>query len=106
MKRRDLLKSCLVAPFLGLFKSKKRSGTLKSKDLCGGQNGTLCSRCKFNEDKISAMSIKDFVDAQFNPVIDLQFNTPFEGKVVSMVEFQGNLWIATERGVYRIRERL
>ena len=43
MKRRDILKSCLVAPFVGLLKKKTRSGTkiiaelpksLTAKDIC------------------------------------------------------------------------
>ena len=50
------------------------------------------------------MSPKEWVDAQFNPVKELQLGEPFTGRIISMTEFQGNLWIATEEGVYRIRE--
>lgn len=52
---------------------------------------------------ILTLSAKDWVDAQFNPVKELRFGEPFEGKIVSMCNFEGTLWIATERGVYRIK---
>lgn len=50
------------------------------------------------------MSVKEWVDAQFNPVKELQFGEHFEGRIVSMCNFEGNLWIATEKGVYRIKK--
>lgn len=53
-----------------------------------------------------SMSAKEWVEAQYNPVKELQLGEPFTGKIVSMTTFQGNLWIATEEGVYRIREGL
>lgn len=33
---------------------------------------------------------------------ELQFGESFEEKIVSMTTFQGELWIATEKGVYKI----
>ena len=46
MNRRNFFKT--VTGFIaGIFAS-----TAKSKDLCGGQNGVLYPRCKFNADKI------------------------------------------------------
>ena len=49
---------------------------------------------------------EEWVEAQFNSVKELQFGEPFAGKIVSMTKFQGNLWIATEESVYRIKDKL
>ena len=98
MKRRDLLKSCLVAPFVGLLKKMKRIEPKYEASGCPS-----CPSSSSNSSDVPDLPMKDWVHAQFNPVIDLQFNEPFEGKVVGMCEFQGNLWIASEKGVYRIK---
>ena len=52
---------------------------------------------------LRAMSVKEWVDAQFVPVKDIQFGEPFSGKIVSMCKFQDNLWVATENEIYRIK---
>lgn len=36
---------------------------------------------------------------------ELQFGEVFDGRIVSMTTFRGELWIATERRVYAIKER-
>lgn len=36
---------------------------------------------------------------------DVQFGESFAGKIVSMTTFQGDLWIATEKRVYRIKDK-
>ena len=49
MNRRNFFKT--VTSFVaGVF-----AGSVKAKDRlkCGGQNGTLCPRCKFNKDRTS-----------------------------------------------------
>lgn len=105
MNRRNFFK--VVTGFVaGIFATSAKSKPQPKALTCGGKNGTLCPRCKFNDCKdIPSMSAGDWVDAQFNPVKELQLGEPFEGKVVSMINFQGNLWIATERDVYRIRAK-
>ena len=57
-----------------------------------------------NSAEPKSMTIKEWVEAQYIPVKELRFGEPFTGKIVSMTTFQGNLWIATENGVYEIRE--
>jgi len=95
MKRRNFLRTCFLAPFVVLFKKKTRSGTKLISDI--PLNSETCVS------EVPDLPMRDWVHAQFNPVIDLQLNEPFEGKVVGMCEFQGNLWIASEKGVYRIK---
>jgi hypothetical protein len=49
MNRRNFFKA--VTGFVaGVFASTAKSKE-KPKDLCGGQNGTLCPRCKFNDER-------------------------------------------------------
>ena len=88
MNRRSFFK--VVTGFVaGIFASTKKSKS--SQDICKN---------------IPTMSAKDWVDAQYEPVKDIQFGEPFTGKIVSMTTFQGTLWIVTEESVYRIREKI
>lgn len=89
MKRRDLLKSCLVAPFALLLKGKKEEFSCSS-----SASGHPSSESSSEPSSSNIIFYKE-----------LQFGEPFSGKIVSMCVFQGNLWIATERGVFLIKER-
>lgn len=79
MNRRNFFKAVtgFVAGVVATSAKAKDKKDKKDKLECGGQNGTLCPRCKFN---YPTMSAKEWVDAQFNPVKELQLGEPFEGK--------------------------
>ncbi len=65
MNRRNFLKSigriCAVLPFVGSSSAVAKTGASKSKSgcswkgklKCGGQDGTLCPRCKYNGNKVN-----------------------------------------------------
>ena len=117
MKRRDLLKSCLFAPFVGLFKKKTRSGTKVIADVPKGLTAKdICNMAleKINEPECTpsgdqsqpSSSSHSYKDTPIEFFKELQFGEVFEGKIVSMCTFQDELWVATERDVYRIKERI
>ena len=104
MNRRSFFKA--VTGFVaGIFVSKvegsKRSGTRPA-----SAKGDWIDVRDFGATIPKSMTAEEWVEAQFNPVKELQFGQPFTGKIVSMTKFQGNLWIATKEGVYRIRDKL
>jgi ligand-binding sensor domain-containing protein len=94
MNRRSFFKA-VTGFIVGIF-----AGSTETKSICVMKSGPT------GPTDIPSMSAEEWVEAQFNPVKELQFGQPFTGKIVSMTTFQGNLWIATEEGVYRIKERL
>lgn len=84
MKRRNFVKSCLVAPFVWLLRGKKEEYSC-SASMSGHPSAT------------------NTVEPEFYK--ELQFGESFDGRIVSMTQFQGDLWVATERRVYMIKER-
>lgn len=113
MNRRSFFKAVtgFVAGVVATVVPKVKSG-VSAKDICNKalekiNEGRVFHTYSSSEPKEHpAMTAGEWVDAQFNPVKELQLGEPFTGKIVSMTTFQGNLWIATDRGVYRVRNVL
>lgn len=106
MNRRNFFKAVtgfvigVCAVFVPKAKAKELS---ESSSNGGGSSSPSISISPTEESEIKTFSAKDWVDAQFNPVKELQLNEPFKGKVVGMCKFGNDLWIVTERGVSRVK---
>ena len=95
MNRRNLFK--VVTGFVaGIFATSAKSKYSCSASMSGHPSAE-------NSAEPKTMTVEEWVEAQYK---ELQLGEPFVGKIVSITTFQGNLWIATEEGVYRIKEGL
>lgn len=124
MNRRNFFKTA-TGFIAGVFAGTKSS----EKDLCGGQNGTLCPRCKFNnkEPEPSLLETYNWIDMGcFKEILDVRelhccYTRPGAGKIraamlcqVDEIELtkkvyeerrravEGGAWYPTNKTKYRI----
>lgn len=98
MKRRDLLKLSLVAPFVGLLKSKKKEIAIAS----GCPSSPSSSSASMSGHPSATNSVEPTED-----FVVKQHFCQFQSEIVGITTFEGNLWIATKyNGLYVVKEEI